>query len=274
MTETPRNIDAEKAILGAALVPFSQKEMSKMAVLTEDSFSDHLHKKIWRGIISLLRAGKRPDPLLLKEELGDIPLTDLLRLTEQACLESSVQHYVEILRDKERGRRLFYAANNALNKLKDGCDYEEIETTLVNSLSKQTAAEQTTTIEGDVDALLRGEDVQNWVTFGLPEIDSTVGGLRPGEVCILAARTSVGKSAGAIASTVRSAETGWNPLYMSYEMAKRQLWYRMLSYHSGVSLRKFRDSLFNEYDRRKIKEAQKDLGPVFQKIKVNTEANT
>lgn len=275
MFEVPRNIDAEAAILGAALS--NPRSLPKLTCLIEDDFSDQKNKLIWQEITKLMQSGAIPDPLLVKEQISDqVSLSDLFILVDQACIEPSLPYYIKILKEKERGRRLYFATRMAQAALNDGVDYNEIESSLISTISKRTVAEGTTHLieAGSVELLIKGEDLQPWATFGIPELDTATGGIRPGEICILAARTSMGKSAGAVVSTLHSAEIGWKPLYLSYEMAKKKLWQRILSYQSRVSLRKFRDGTLNNYDIRDIQYAEKELAGSLRRIRVNIEANT
>lgn len=273
--EIPRNLDAEAALLGIAM--YSSRALPQLIDLTESDFFDEKNKIIWSAIVKTLQAGATPDPILIKDSLGDrVNMSDLAMLIEQACIESSVPHYVKILKEKERGRRLYFATRMAQAALQDGTDYEEIESELIDTLSRRTAAEGTSSLfeACSVEEISQGEAPQMWATLGLPELDLAIGGIRAGEICVLAARTSVGKSACAVISTLHSAEGGWHPLYMSYEMAKKKLWQRMMSYQSNVSLRKFRDGDYSEYDIRRLKKAEKELAGCLNRIRVNIEANT
>ncbi|HBC94355.1 MAG TPA: hypothetical protein DCZ10_16010 [Pelotomaculum sp.] len=274
MTEIPRNLDAEIAIIGAALC--NPKSLQKVSVLQPQDFSEQKHKRIWTGILSLLKQGKIPDPLLLKDEAPEIDLADLAQAISNACIEPSLDHYIGILRDKEKGRRLYFASRNVQAAISDGVPYDDIEAELLKAMASRTAAEGTTQLDTavDLEAFLSGNDMAPFTTFGIQEIDTATGGIRGGEICILAARTSIGKSAVAVLSTFACACTGWNPLYLSYEMPKRQLWNRFISYQSRVFLRKFRDRTFNQKDIGAIKRAELELRPIMRHVSVNTEANT
>ncbi|MCK9325566.1 MAG: hypothetical protein M0P69_08700 [Bacteroidales bacterium] len=271
----PHNIDAEAAILGIAM--FNRMSLPQLTGLTEDDFADSKNKLIWGAITKIMQEGAMPDPVLVKEHLGDkVNLSDLLILVEQACIEPSIPYYVNIIKTKERGRRLYFATRMAQAALNDGADYEDIETALLSAISKRTASEGTTSLSdsGSVEEITRGDGLQAWATLGVTDLDTATGGIRGGEVCILAARTSVGKSACAVASTLHSAEMGWHPLYMTYEMAKKKLWQRMMSYQARVSLRKFRDGDYNDFDMRSLRQAEKELSGYLKRIRVNIEANT
>ena len=278
MDVLPKNIDAEVAVIGAAMA--YREALPKLSALTVDDFSDSGHKRVWGSIMGLLSQGKIPDITLLAHELGDMSdiggLVSLARMMDNACMEISVSHYIDILKQKEHGRRLYFAARNTMAAIKDGLNYDDIETAMITAISKKQGDNGTVTLSdiGNIDSLLEGEEAQPFVSFGIPDLDSVTGGIRAGEICILAARTSVGKSAAAVVSTLRSAELGWRPLYFSGEMTKKQLYYRMLAYESHVFLRKFRDCAFTEIDKAQIRTAQKALEPALKRIRVNTEANT
>lgn len=275
----PYDIDAEKVVLGTLLSDLWRDEaLQHIDELTQADFYNPKHQEIFNAILELLNEGARPEPLLIQAKIGsDIKASELIALRDVACIPSQIPHYVNILHQKQRGRRLVTAIQNAGVSYLQGTDYAEIEEFLLGTLSKQRAAQKTTTLgEGvDFEAFLAGEDAQPGVPFGIDAIDAALGGgVRPGELCIIAARTSIGKSALAVLVALNAAECGWPVLYMSYEMPKDQIWKRALSYQSRVSLRKFRDGYFDDFDRRRIRQAHEELLPVMKRIRVNTEANT
>jgi replicative DNA helicase len=273
--EVPCNLDAEAAVIGAALV--NPQSLKYLTDLTVEDFYDPLHRKIWEGVSHLLHKGKIPDPLLVHEVVPEVSIADLAQKMSFACIVPSIPSYVEILRQKEHGRRLYIAGRDLLAGLKDGIPYSELEAGLITMLAKRTANEGTTRLDEacDIDTFLNGEGQQPYATWGLDELDLATGGIRGGEVSILAARTSIGKSALAVLSTIANAQQSeWNPLYISIEMSKRQLWNRFLSYQSRVNLKKFRDQYFTMDERTAIKAAEQELRPVMHKVSVNTEANT
>lgn len=277
--EIPCDLEAEMTVLGTLLSDLWRDEaIQHIDELSEYDFHGPTHRAIFRAILELLNEGARPDPLLIQAKTGgEIRVSDIVKLRDVACIPSQVQHYVDILHRMRKGRRLVKAIQEAEISLTKGVDYAEIEEYLLNTLSKQRAAAKTTTLgDGiDIEEFLAGEDTQPGVPFGIDEVDAALGGgIRPGELCIVAARTSIGKSALAVMVALNAAECGWPVLYMSYEMPKDQIWKRALSYQSRVSLRKFRDGYFDDFDRRRIRQAHEELLPVMKRIRVNTEANT
>lgn len=277
--EIPCDLETEMTVLGTLLSDLWQDEaISNIDVLDEADFYGPTHRAIFRAILELLTEGARPDPLLIQQKTGGkIKVSEIVKLRDYACIPSQIQYYIDILHRMRRGRRLIKAIQNAEISLAKGVEYTEIEEYLLNTLSKQRAAAKTVTLgDGiDIEMFLKGEDVQPGVLTGIDELDAALGGgIRPGELCIVAARTSIGKSALAVLVAINAAETGWPVLYMSYEMPPNQIWKRALSCQSGVSLRKFRDGYFDDIDKKLVRQAYEELLPVMKLIRVNTEANT
>ena len=88
--------------------------------------------------------------------------------------------------------------------------------------------------------LSRGERATPGLTTGWRPVDELVGGLYPGEVTVLAARTSVGKSSFTLDLSRRIAEQGKVVLYCSLEMRRSALRHKLLSAKANVDSRAFR----------------------------------
>jgi replicative DNA helicase len=89
---------------------------------------------------------------------------------------------------------------------------------------------------------------------GLPAFDGQIGGLFPGELTILAARTGVGKSALAAQIAYRAGERGRKVYYGTLEMAAWEVAQRVLCSLSGVNARKIRTGQLTAADCRVLTE--------------------
>lgn len=270
--------DIEKAVLGSLLSDLSRnRAIASIVELRPEDFADPKHQQIFQAILALLRSGKEPEPLLVKDVLKNkVTISELMEIEACACASSLVQDYVEVLNQKERSREIYNAVQSAQAAFLKGQDCAEIEDYLISCLMKKRAAAGTTTLaeECDINTFLNNEENTLAVASGIEEIDKVLGGgIKRGEVCVVAARTSIGKSALAVMVALNAAFSDWDTLYMSYEMPKDQIWKRALSYWSRISLRRFRERYFNEFERICIQSAHRDLKQVFSKIRVNTNIN-
>jgi replicative DNA helicase len=80
---------------------------------------------------------------------------------------------------------------------------------------------------------VRGGHAQGVLT-GLTQLDRELGGFRPGQLVVLGARTSMGKTAMACCIMRHAAMAGRQVAYRSLEMTKEELTLRLLSLESGV----------------------------------------
>jgi replicative DNA helicase len=271
MVEVPASVDAEVAVIGAVVT--YPETLPEVMELTTDDFYRHEHKVIWDGVMELVTSGKTPEMILLVNALGGKVdkcggVAYVATVCSQACLPVNIKHYVDVLKDKACGRRLFFMANHVMNSLADSKDYGEIEAHVLTALSKRfDSSSVNLNAVGDVERLLQGEELEGSVCFGFPEVDVATGGIKNGEVCVLAARTSVGKTAAALVSAMAAAKKGWTPLYVSLEMPVNDLWVRCLSYQSNVSLKRFRTANFTDFDVRAIRRAEIDLRSVLKQVR-------
>ncbi len=269
-------IDIEKAILGSLLVSPGYNTLLSVSKIKEQHFYTPEDRQVFRAIIALVERGASPDMMLAYQQDSKLDPVYLADLCKGACFPSQLEYYISVLAENYHRRSLEYALKQAQIEIAAGQERVEIQDRLVTSLSREQAEETTTIIdEGyDVQELLAGRQTQSGVKSGIEELDlALAGGIMRSEMCIAAARTSIGKSALAVLWMIAAVLKGWPVLYFSYEMPRKQIWHRILSYWSGVRLRKFRQGSFDYEDRLKINNAHKELTGFWQHIRVNTMTN-
>jgi replicative DNA helicase len=111
-------------------------------------------------------------------------------------------------------------------------------------------------------AVEQGDVAAGWLT-GIPELDSRLnGGLRPGNVYVLAARPSVGKSSFAQAIAVSMARDGLPALFLSMEMTDAEVTDRAVSNSGRVSYKRLLTGRMANEDWGRTSEAMDILGPM------------
>jgi replicative DNA helicase len=75
------------------------------------------------------------------------------------------------------------------------------------------------------------------ISCGIESLDGATGGLFPGEMTIVGARPSIGKTALGMELTARMVEMGSKVLFVSLEMTKSQLAHRFLARETGLSVK-------------------------------------
>jgi replicative DNA helicase len=94
---------------------------------------------------------------------------------------------------------------------------------------------------------------------GFSEIDKLTGGLKGGEVIIIAGRPSMGKSAFALNIFTNLLKEGYKACFVSLEMGENQIWDRIFSSETGIDIYSIRKGNFTEEEEEKIKEFAEEI---------------
>ena len=92
------------------------------------------------------------------------------------------------------------------------------------------------TITASVESVARGERKTVGIPTGLTALDSATGGLKPGKLLVIGARTSVGKTALAHQIACHTGMSGYPTVFMSMEMDADEMALRMLARETGIDM--------------------------------------
>jgi len=222
--------------------------------LTEGDFYDPNNGLIYGAMIDLFTRNKPIDLLTVREYLDDRQQLEkiggnayLMELTESIFTSANIYQYAQIVKNKGILRRLIKAGNDILL-----AGYDE-ETDLNKLLEKSEQALFTVTQTFIQNKLVHIRDILNFryeefaeihenpdhvntglIHTGFKNLDGKIGGFKPGDMAILAARPSMGKTALALNIAQNIGETGKNVAIFSLEMSKEQLTDRLICATMGV----------------------------------------
>lgn len=277
MKKLPYSYEAEKAVLGAMLI--SKEALAQIAILSEDDFFVPDHKLIFSVIKSVHDKKLEVNVITVVEQFTNNNMLGLLEdkelifeLGENVVSVSSIEDYVKIIKDKTILRKLVILAEQVCKgwekeKINDIGDYvakvekDTLAITRDRSVSGfKTSKEvleimtQKLFINGKSNGALTG------VTSGFIELDKITNGFQKGDLIILAARPSMGKTALALNFLMNAAiKQNITVAMFSVEMQAELLMQRMLSATSGVNSNKIRKMQFTDKDWTKIDVAKKQL---------------
>ena len=241
----PHNIEAEQELLGAILIN-NEAYTRVLDIIDADCFFDPLHHRIFSKSAQQILAGRLVSPVTLKEffeneePVGELSVSQYLgRLAANATSIINAEGYAERIKSLHHRRQAILigqdlaaqsydpdtpsetaveSAQSALDKLGDHGGRKE------NTQSSLAAAAANAIEE------LKDPTQNNTISTSLTDLDRALGGGWPrGELTIVAARPSVGKSAFIASSMMRSAKQGYEMLCFSMEMQKEALAARCLS---------------------------------------------
>ncbi|MDR2772803.1 MAG: replicative DNA helicase [Elusimicrobiota bacterium] len=265
----PQAMDVEKALIGAMLI---EKEAIAKAVdiVTPPDFYSEVHKHIFSNICDLYNENKSVDYTTLSERLnknaifaeigGALYLSTLVDSVQTAV---NAEQYAQIIRDKSILRQIIAAGSamtgEAFNEVAAPDEIlEKYQSTLLNisQTNTSTGFERIGTIAGDtLDLLERLHSNKTEIPglhTGFPDIDSLTAGLQPGELIIIGARATMGKTTFAlnIAENIAISNRDKIPLkpvaIFSLEMVKEELIRRFLASISKVNAQNLKKGIFNK----------------------------
>ena len=244
----PHNLEAEKSVLGAILID-DRVIPGVEAILDVGDFYRDAHRVIFKAMSGLGGRQEPVDVVTLTQEMGG---EDVLKgvggyayLAELAATVPSarhVTHYARIVRQKAILRDLGAAAAQiAADTRSDTLDIGKFlidsEALIAGICRKHLGVPERPLSEriGEVITAIGRREVRA-ISTGFPGLDTSLqGGLRRGDLIVLAARPSVGKTALALNMCTHLSRGG--TLFLSVEMRDDQLLRRALADLAGVSFR-------------------------------------
>ena len=250
----PHSIEAEKSVLGAALLS-KDALFDVVEVVRAEDFYDENHKEIFKAILDLHRKSAPVDALTVAEELKKRNSLNMVggrayiaSLSAGTPTTSNAMEYGKIVAEKASMRKLIGTADDIVAKGYEGSmdagqilDYAERG---IFEISQKRQKGQYSHIK---DVLLTNIEIIDkaskldggltGVTTGFKYLDNMTSGLQRSDLIILAARPAMGKTAFALSLALNAAVKGKaSVMVFSLEMSKEQLGQRLLSMESKVGM--------------------------------------
>ena len=273
----PTNIDAERFVLGSILLD-DNLYIQAAGTLESDDFSLEKHRRIFKRMGDLHDRGERVDRVTVANELmkfNELEACDglsyLVSLDDGLPQIPNLDGYIRIVKDKAVLRRIIFASQHMMNRCLLGEEEPgEILAGAEETLLKLGEARVKAGLmnpqqilqdyDGGINAFLDPSKRIKGISTGFTKFDEYTGGLHGGELFILAARPSMGKTALAlnIAQHV-SLKLKKTAAVFSLEMSKESLLTRMLCAAARVDSQKFRAGYLNQKERGDLNRALHEL---------------
>ncbi len=249
----PTSITAERMVLGSILLDPEHYDSTAGAIDPAD-FSLELHRRIMKRMAALSERGERIDRITVFQELHKHGETDGETLSYLVALDDglpqlpNIDAYLRIVKEKATLRAAIFACQHIINRCmvaEDGA--EEILTAAEATVQKLAEAgaqgrvawrnpgEVMAEYPGGIGAFLEPQRHATGIPTPWPALTSSTGGMRPGELWVIAGRPSMGKSvvgmqmATEAAKHLQEHQPGEGAAVFSLEMSAESLVYRMLS---------------------------------------------
>jgi replicative DNA helicase len=213
------SLHAEQSVLGGILLkPESYWLASDL--LTDTDFSTGQHRAIWAAIRDLLTEGKAVDVITVSEHDKRIHSPDLIGLAMNTPSAANVRAYAEAVAKASELRKLKIAGS----KIAGAESFAEAQSILAevrpqNGVKVSTMKEAAKAMHEEMVSRYDRESGLNGITTSIAGLDDMTGGLKPGQLVIVAARPSMGKSAFANQMALHAER----PYLATLEMSRRQV---------------------------------------------------
>ncbi len=264
----PQSLEAERALLGSILLDNGVLNIALEAISKDDFFSE-AHRMIFEKMLGLSEKNRTIDLVTLSEELSKDNLLEkvggaayVAALTDGVPIGTSATatEYSRIVKEKSLVRRLINASNNVISRCLEGTDDPETLIDLAQSQIFEIAEEKVQSgflgvldvvksSFGSIDRLIDRGHVPTGIETGFVALDNMTSGFQPGELIIIAARPSLGKTALALNIAAHAAVKRHKVVgIFSLEMSKESLVIRLLCSEGSIDSHRFRSG-FLDHDK-------------------------
>ncbi len=274
----PTNQDAERSVLGAMLQD-PEAVLLAQELLAAEAFYQPAHREVFDAMIGLARLGKPVDLITVDEELSrrgtleGIGGTEyLVQLTQYVPTTANVRAYIEIVDEKHTLRQLIDCANGILRESYSqdkqlGELLGQAEKGVFDISMRKSGADTLVHIRdvltqtyARIEALSKLKGAIDGVATGFSDLDRLLTGLHGGELVLVGARPSMGKTAFAINVAQTAALRGGKTVAVfSLEMPREQIAMRMLCTAAKVDMQAVRHGTITDDDWMSLTTA---LGPL------------
>ncbi len=280
----PHNLEAEEGLLAACLIDGGREVLSECieAKITPDYFFKTAHQEIFRALLALYQTGDPIDEILLldylrkhdlEEDVGGIAA--IYSIQNRIETPAHARYFSRIVHEKYLLRRLIRTSRETIEacyeQQEDIASFiEKIEQDIFE-IGRDRVTDSATSISDALDCavkniqgLLSGKHDTTGVLSGFRDLDGMTYGFHPGQMIVLAARPSVGKTSLAMNFAEHVAlPDGGKPssgvLVFSLEMTSEDLAMRLICSRSRVDMKRIRDRVVSKQDMEEITTATKEL---------------
>ncbi len=280
----PHSVEAEQGVLGSMLIAPQEAIPAAIEKISDPYFYIPAHQTIYRVLREQWDAGHAIDLITFTQTLRDQNLLETVggaafvtSLFTFVPTAANIDYYLEIVRDKwilreiiatcTEGVRRAYDDQGEVNALLDEVEQSVFSVGETRFKGKMpTIQEQVMDTLGAIEKLYQNKGALTGISTGFRDFDHLTSGLHPGEMIVIAARPSMGKTAFAMNIAEHVAITRKLPVAIfSLEMSGQQLVQRLLCSRARVALTRTRDGFLSQEEFPKLAKAGSELSlaPLF-----------
>jgi len=267
----PQALQLEEAVIGALML-----DREAFGIVSEVLQPSHFylaaHQHIYAAMVSLSNANSPIDLLTVTEQVKAMGNLDaigggyyLVELTSRVASAANIEAHARIIAQMHIRRSVIESATKTIqDAYGDGCDaFELLDEGMAGLMgimepfdtvkSMVTVGQAAQNVLKEIDRTMSGNG--GGIPTGFPSLDKLSGGFFPGEMTVIAARPSMGKTELAVSCARAAANAGKKVHIVTLEVTAEQLTRRIMSSMSGVSTGEIRRGGLDEIKVRALQAA-------------------
>ncbi len=278
----PFNIEAEICVLGSLLIDNEAISLVTES-LSKNDFYKTAHQHIFETIVNIYDKNNAVDLVILKDELNRLSLLEkvggvgyLMELEESVPIASNLEYYAKIVREKTVKRDLIAATakiqHEAYSDSLESAELLDIAEKEIFDITQRKFAKPTTRMHDIlqstwdyIESLHEGDSKLTGVPTGFADLDEKTCGFQRGELIIIAARPSMGKTSFVlnisehVGANLRNPKDKKPMLIFSMEMSAQQISQNMLCSAAKIDAHLMRTGKLSDNDWSRLPIAMGDL---------------
>jgi replicative DNA helicase len=273
----PHNLEAERSVLGAILVHNDAFNLAAQVIDSGDFYRD-AHRRIFDKMVQLNERNQAIDFVTLKEELSRAGEIDevggpayVASLADGVPRATNVEYYARIVKEKATLRNLIFAANKILTNAYEADQesdliLDEAESSIFAVADDRLKAgfvpmrELVKESFPKIEQLFEQKRLITGVPTGFVDLDEMTRGFQPGDLIIVAARPSMGKTSLVLNIAQHVAVQPDHTVgFFSLEMSKESLFLRLLTSEAQIDSHRLMSGAIGQKDYGRISHALETL---------------
>ncbi|HKC55705.1 MAG TPA: replicative DNA helicase [Vicinamibacterales bacterium] len=273
----PHNLEAERSVLGAILVHNDAFNTAAQVIDGRDFYRD-AHRRIFDRMVTLSERSEAIDFITLKEELsrgGELDAVGgpayVASLVDGVPRATNVEYYAKIVKEKATLRNLIYAANKIVANAYEAEQESDLILDEAESLIFAVADDRLKagfvpmrTLVNEsfpkIEQLFEHKRLVTGVPTGFVDLDEMTRGFQGGDLIIIAARPSMGKTSLVLNIAQHVAVQPQMVVgFFSLEMSKESLFIRLLTSEAQIDSHRLMSGHIAERDYGRISQALERL---------------
>ncbi len=273
MRSLPQSLEAEQSVIGAMIIDKSAiaKALEK---LNEEDFYRDGHKVIFKAIREMFSKDMAVDLVTLLEYLKSTDMLDkaggvtyISEVSSSVITTANLEAYISIVEDKSTLRKLIRSATSIIeesyNKQDRVDEVLDLAQKKIFDLAEKQGSNDYEPLSNvlergflEIERLFNNKGSITGVGSGIRDLDAKTSGFQKGDMVLIAARPSMGKTTFSLNIAENAAlREGKSVVIFSLEMSKEQLAYKLLCSEANVDMLKLRTGNLDDDDWERIARA-------------------